>query len=237
MKKVQIPTAAVLAALALPAHAGAELRQATITGGGGSTGRCSIVVDVDGSAEVEVSGSAGRLRTISGSEAAWRRFQCSGAMPRDSDIWLAAISGRGNVRLIRQPRNNGGAAIVRIDDPRGGRGNYAFDLQWSGFGGGGGGGGWIPAPIPDHGPGPGGYPMAGVIRMCQDSVTSQLNRSGFRYLTFERAIPLNNPGRHDWVTGNVSGRRGWEAARFSYSCSVDFRSGTVRSIDVQRHGR
>ncbi len=40
-------------------------RRATITGRGGD-GKCTIEVEVDGSAEVEVSGDVGLLRTLSG---------------------------------------------------------------------------------------------------------------------------------------------------------------------------
>jgi hypothetical protein len=65
-------------------------------------------------------------------------------------------------------------------------------------------------------------------------VADQLNRDGFRSVTFERTIPEDNPGRHDWVSGMVAGRSRVEAARFSFSCSVDFSSGRVRSVDVRR---
>lgn len=78
--------------------------------------------------------------------------------------------------------------------------------------------------------------MTGTIRLCQDAVSSRLNRSGYHYVRFQRTIPENNPGRHDWITGAVNGRRGWETTRFSFSCSVDFRSGILRSIDVKRQG-
>jgi hypothetical protein len=76
--------------------------------------------------------------------------------------------------------------------------------------------------------------MAKVIRGCQDSVTNRLNRDGYPYVTFERTIPDNNSGRNVWVIGTVSGRRGFETTRFSFSCFVDFQSGRVRSIDVRR---
>jgi hypothetical protein len=75
--------------------------------------------------------------------------------------------------------------------------------------------------------------MARAIRICQDSVTYRLNQNGYPNVNFERTIPDNNPGRHDWVTGTVSGRRGYDTARFSFACSVDFSSGRVRSVDVR----
>jgi hypothetical protein len=76
--------------------------------------------------------------------------------------------------------------------------------------------------------------MARAIGMCQDSVTNRLNRNGYQYVTFERTIPVNNPGPNDWITGTVTGKRGFGTTWFSFSCSVDFRSGTVRSVDVSR---
>ena len=76
--------------------------------------------------------------------------------------------------------------------------------------------------------------MVRAIRICKDAVTDRLSRYGFDYVTFERVIPDDNPARHDWITGRVSGDRGYGTTRFSFSCSVDFGSGRVRSVDVHR---
>lgn len=75
--------------------------------------------------------------------------------------------------------------------------------------------------------------MAKAIRACQDSVTDRLNQDGYQYVSFSRTIPDDNPGSHDWITGTVSAKRGFGTAWFSFSCSVDFRSGWVRSVDVR----
>jgi hypothetical protein len=229
MNKQIYLNAIVLSALTLPAHANPVSRRATITGGGGN-GRCTIEVSVDHAAEVEISGDTGLLTTTAGQPAAWRRFQCNAPLPRNPvDFRFGGTNGRGSVRLVQDPRSAGGRALVQISDPQAGRASYTFDLQWRGPGGGGGGGGW--APGPPHG---GGFPMAKAIQICQDSVTDRLNRDGYSYVNFERTIPDNNPGRNDWVTGRVSAKRGFGATRFSFSCSVDFRSGRVRSVDVSR---
>jgi hypothetical protein len=221
------------------AYANPVSRRATITGGGGN-GRCSIEVSVDHAAEVEISGDNGLLTTTAGQPAAWRRFQCNAPLPRNPvDFRFGGSNGRGTIRLVQDPRGTGGRAVVQITDPQGGRANYTFDLQWRGPGGG---GGWTPgAPTapPDHGTWPGsghggGFPMARAIQICQDSVTDRLSRNGYSHITFERTIPDNNPGRNDWVTGRVSAKRGYGITRFSFSCSVDFRSGRVRSVDVNR---
>jgi hypothetical protein len=77
--------------------------------------------------------------------------------------------------------------------------------------------------------------MTRAIQLCQDSVTNCLNRNGYPHVVFERSIPDRNPGRADWAIGFVSGRRGFETTKFSFSCSIDFRSGIVRSVNVSRH--
>jgi hypothetical protein len=203
-------------------------RQATILGGGGpGGGKCTIEVDVDGAAEVSVSGGMGHLRTLSGQTAVWRRFQCTGPLPRNmGDFRFRGIDGRGSQTLLRDPRSNRGTAVVHINDPKGGREGYTFDLEWRG----GGGGGWPPGP----GPAPGPSPVDRAIRVCQDSVVDRLNKDGYRYTSFDRTAPDNNPGRNDWITGMVSAKRGSRNDRFTFSCSVDFGSGRVRSVDVRK---
>lgn len=228
---------AILAVLTQSAHANPVSRRATITGGGGN-GRCTIEVTVDGTAEVEVSGDTGLLATIGGQPAVWRRFQCNAPLPsKPVDFHLVRINGRGAVRLLQDPRSTGGRAVIHIDDPKAGRAAYTFDLQWRP-----GGGNWTPGPprppaghwpAPEPGPGPGGFPAARAIRMCQESVTDRLHWNGYYGVTFREAIPVDNPGRHDWVTGTATGKRGFGNTWFSFSCSVDFSSGRVRSVDVR----
>jgi hypothetical protein len=218
--------AVLLWSCTLNAQPGGSTRRANITGGGGS-GKCTIEVEVDGTAEVEVSGDTARLRTLYGQPANWRRFQCNEPMPRNPvDFRFRGIDGRGRVELIRDPRD-GGRAVVRIEDRKGGREGYTFDLEWRG--GGGGGGGWGP-----ERPGAGRFPAERAIRICQDGVVDRLNRDGYRDVQFERTYPDDNPGRDDWVLGTASARRDRRGERFSFSCFVDFRSGRVRSVDVRR---
>lgn len=238
MNKQILLSTAILFVFIPAVHANPEARRAIITGSGGS-GRCSIELSVDHSAEVEISGDTGWLATTGGQPAMWRRFQCNAPLPRNPfDFRLSNINGRGNVRLVQDPRNTGGRLVIRITDPQGGRGNYAFDLLWRGTGGGG--GGWqpgpppgSPGPDPGHGQGPGGFPRARLIRMCQDSVTARLTRDGYSFVTFDRTIADNQPGRHDWITGNASAKRGFQSTWFSFSCAVDFGSGTIRHVDVR----
>jgi len=37
-----------------------------------------------------------------------------------------------NIRLLQDPRNNRGVAVIRIEDPKGGAEGYTFDIEWSG---------------------------------------------------------------------------------------------------------
>jgi hypothetical protein len=135
MKPLSLFALLAAGALQLPAQFGfgGDTYNATIRGGGGDRGKCTIEVEVDGVADVEVSGSTGRIRNLSGQRATWRRMECSDPLPRNmSDFRFRGIDGRGNVQLVRDPRQNRGVAVVRIEDPKGGREGYTFDLEWSG---------------------------------------------------------------------------------------------------------
>ncbi len=121
-----------------------EDREATVRGGGGNTGKCTIEVEVDGVAEVGVKGSRGRIRTLAGAPARWRRFECDAALPNQvSDFRFRGLDGRGRQTLASDPRSNDGVAIVRIEDPRGGSHGYTFEIEWSGGSGSTGGGGFF----------------------------------------------------------------------------------------------
>lgn len=122
----------IAVAAQLPAQY-SESRRASIVGNrNGDQGKCTIEVDVDQVAEVEVRGDMGRLRTLSGQRSTWRRFECTGPIPRNPvDFRFRGIDGRGNVNLVADPRNSG-VAVVRIEDPKGGREGYTFDLEWRG---------------------------------------------------------------------------------------------------------
>ncbi len=124
---------------------------ANIRGGGGD-GKCTFEVEVDGIAEVEIRGSQGFLRNISGTQAVWRRLDCNQPLPTNPyEFRFKGIDGRGRQSLVRDPGSNRGIAVIRVEDPKGGREGYTGDLLWkggssdSGSGGsgfGGGRGGW-----------------------------------------------------------------------------------------------
>ena len=112
---------------------GEQTRTANIRGGGGDRdGKCTIEVEVDGAAEVEIRGTTARLRTRVGQRATWRRFDCNQPMPtRPYDFRFRGIDGRGRQDLVRDPAN-GGVAVIRIEDRKSGREGYTFDIMWRG---------------------------------------------------------------------------------------------------------
>jgi hypothetical protein len=122
----------VAAAFITPLCAQNFQRTATMRGGGnGRDGKCTIEVVVDGAADVEIRGNNAVLHNLSGQPAEWRRFECNAVMPTNpANFRFQGIDGRGRQSLMRDPRN-GGSAVVRIEDPQGGREGYTFDIMWS----------------------------------------------------------------------------------------------------------
>ena len=137
MKRLMTWVILSTAALTLQAQSPEQIRQATMRGSRGTSGKCTIEVRVDIAAEVDVYGDSGRLRTLAGQPATWTRIECTDALPyRMSDFRFKGIDGRGNVQLVQDPRNANGMATVRIDDPKSGSEGYTFDIEWSGASGG-----------------------------------------------------------------------------------------------------
>jgi hypothetical protein len=68
-----------------------------------------------------------------GAPVADERFKFSRPMPdRDSDVRLEVPQGRGEIRVIEQPRQrNNYTARVSIRDPQSGAGEYSFTLVWN----------------------------------------------------------------------------------------------------------
>ena len=223
--------------VAWPSGAQVFERRATMVGGGGpDRGKCTIEVVVDGIAEVEIRGDQGFIRNIAGQPAQWRRFQCSGPLPRNpADFRFQGIDGRGRQSLLRDPRQ-GGVAVVRIEDPQGGSEGYTFDLIW---GGGAPGPGAFPGPGGDRGPdrdrAPRRFTVEQAVGVCQDSVRAQTGgRFRQRRVEFLNTRIDDNPGRNDWVIGTIEvfRDRDFSEGRYQFSCSVNFDTGQVRSVQV-----
>jgi hypothetical protein len=110
-----------------------QRRAAMVGGGAPGSGKCTVEVVVDGAADVEIRGGNAILRNLSGQSPQWRRFECTSIMPANpANFRFAGVDGRGRQELVRDPRN-GGAAVVRIEDPDNGSEAYTFDLAWDGY--------------------------------------------------------------------------------------------------------
>lgn len=230
--------APALAGIALFANAQSISRRASITGGGDrDRGKCTIEIVVDSVAEVEVRGDSAVLRTLGGQPAEWRRFQCNTPMPQNPiGFRFSGIDGRGRQTLLRSPGGNS-PAVVRIEDPQGGREGYTFDLEWR-YG--------APEPPPtryddrdrdrDRDRPSRRFTTEEAIKVCKDSVAQQAaDRYREARVEFRRTVIDDQPGRNDWVIGilDVYSRRGPRDS-YRFSCSVNFDTGRVRSADIER---
>jgi hypothetical protein len=215
-----------------PAGAQGLQRRAVVPGGGNPEyGKCTGELMVDGAAEVNVRGDTATLRDISGRPPEWRNFACTAPMPANLDVQFNG-EGRGKIRMLRSPRENNGAAVIRIEDSEGGTNPYRFQLSWDNRG---------PSPVGGGGYGAGVPPVNGrfggdqAVQVCQDAIRRQaVERFGAHQVVFRRINMDNNPGRNDWVVGMLEIRRpdGVEERR-RFSCSVNFDNGRVRSADIE----
>jgi hypothetical protein len=218
--------------LGTPVWAQTAERRATFTGSGGNDGgKCTIEVYVDSSADVEIRGDRGLLRTRSGQPSQWRRFVCSGPMPANpADLRFIGVDGRGRQELIQSPEDGRGAVVVRIQDPNGGGEGYTFDLVWRG-------GDFDSRPAGQQ-PWSGGERRASgndAVRSCQDAVRERANRQyGFRDLDFGNLNADDNPGRNDTIMGSFDVRRGNNRDTYRFSCAIDLANGRVRGVEISQ---
>jgi len=179
---------------------------------------------------------------------------------------FVGVDGRGRQTLARDPRNNGGAAVVQIEDSQGGSEGYTFDLLWGGeppvSGGFQGGRGPVPPndrPFdnadrndrgfrppddrPNDRPGDRGdfrrdrrMPDDQAFDICRRSIREQaVARFRTQNVDIRNIAIDNNPGRRDWITGDVAvPRRFGRFDIYHFSCSVNFDSGEVRSAHIDQ---
>jgi hypothetical protein len=73
-----------------------------------------------------------------------------------------------------------------------------------------------------------------AINSCEQAVAQRLRRDGFPNVDFTHTGVDDNPGRRDWIVGDVraggNGQRDW----FTFSCSVNLNNGNVRTVQVER---
>jgi hypothetical protein len=221
-------------------------RKAVFVGGGDQgQGKCTVEVMVDGSAQIQIRGDTATLRNTGGQNPQWRRFECTGALPANPpNFRFAGVDGRGLQTLARDPRNNGGAAVIEIQDSQGGAEGYTFDLFWgngpvsgSGF-------------RDDQGfSGPNNRPLerGGFrperrmtedegLQVCRQSIRDQaMDRFRTPNIDIRNVSIENNPGRRDWIGGDVVVRQRFGRQHlYRFSCSVNFDTGAVRSAHIDQ---
>ncbi len=255
--------AAMFLLLALPAMADTQftVRRMSRNDVPLGKGQCDIRLQVDGEAEVSVRSQNVYVRTISGRDPRDDGSECNEPLPAGNlpGFNFEVMDQRGDIALLSPPSpRNGFTALVRIRDSKGGEGRYHFRLSWQmdggGYGGGGYGRGGYEGRGGDYGPdGRGPYEGRGrgddrpygpprgnfgfdqAIRICQDAVSERIwSQYRNRDVDFVNVRADDRPGRNDYVVGEVIARRGRNRDRFVFDCSVDFRSGRVRSVDVRR---
>jgi len=256
MRRQLLQVFAVCATLTSAVYGQNYQRQASIVGDGNpNQGKCTIEVIVDGTAQVEIRGASATLHNLSGQRAQWRRFECNAPMPvNPPNFRLQGIDGRGRQNLIRDPQN-GGVAVVQIEDKDNGPEGYTFDVLWDSRGG------YNQPPTTSNGPvyrddnqnrnrpddqyrannrdssyyrqyGH-GFAKNEAIRICQQEVIKQAaQRFHANNIHLQRTTIDDNPGREDWVMGNLDIHRGNHEETYGFSCSVNFDNGQVRTAQL-----
>ena len=72
------------------------------------------------------------------------------------------------------------------------------------------------------------------MQICQDSIRDRaISRFRTQNIDFQSIHVDDNPGRQDWVSGELAiPRRFGRPDIYRFSCSVDFRTGQVRSAQI-----
>ena len=202
--------------------------QARISGGGGN-GKCTFEVVVNGSAEVQIRGNQGQVRTLSGRPATWRRLNCNQALPRNpSNFRFAGVDGHGKQYLVSNPNSNNGVAVIRIDNNRNNMEGYTGDITWNGGSNGGnwgGGGGWQGGNGGDWQKGNGQWQPGNnnnkIISNCQNAIRNKLVPQYGGYLTFKGNSNTQQAGSFVMVQGYATYRDGsGKTGDIEYNCTM-----------------
>jgi len=100
-------------------------------------GECTIRVWIDDEADIELRGGSVHIRTISGQPGRDDGTECNQPLPSNvRKFEFKGIDGRGEVRLVQEPRPaNNWTAVVNIRDSKGGGEGYTYRLRWESSGG------------------------------------------------------------------------------------------------------
>lgn len=197
-------------------------------------GQCDIRLQIDNEAEVSVRGDQVFIRTISGRDARDDGSECNDPLPARNvaNFNYEVRDSRGEIVLLSEPSGRNGA-VVRIRDSKGGEGRYHFRLTWDMTGSRGGMGG---GRFDDFVRRPGNsFGASQAINICREAVQNKIiSDYRFNRVDIRTARADDRPGRNDYIIGEAIARRGGTAEDFSFVCSVDFNSGRVRSVNVNR---
>jgi hypothetical protein len=255
MKLTWILLVSAAAMLAQPVPVAEQ--KARITGGGGTGGKCTGEVDVDDVVEIQIFSDMGRMQSLGGQPAAWKRLDCTSAMPGSpAGFRFRGVDGRGKQSLVRDPNDGLGVAVIRIEDTQRGRGNYSFDIEW-----GGGTNSSSTNSSPDNTRGDGGFGQnasnggfgsqsntgygnasaAGTadfaygVHACQSGVVARGVQNGYTNVQLWSATLRDNAGNNDVVTGEATATpsRGGAQVRVQYQCTVDAATGRVVDLQIR----
>lgn len=206
---------------------------AQLTGGNGS-GKCTFEVRVDGVADVQIRGNQGYLQTKAGMPAQWVRLKCNQPLPRNpNNFRFQGIDGRGKQYLLRNPGQNNGIAVIRIEDPKNGYQGYTGDIMWNG--GNNSGGNWNGGWWNDNWNGGGGWGGGGgnndwgngnwnknIVPNCQNAIRRKIQQdTGGASVSFNGSPKMSQGGSFVMVDGNGYGRANNGSQRtFSYHCTM-----------------
>jgi hypothetical protein len=133
----RFPVRAPLALIAVFAQAFAQptLEQATLAADPGAPGgKCAIEIILNGSAEIDLLGPTGNLRSLTGKPLGWRRFECTSVLPPNPDgFQIHLTSGRGRLELLRHPLiDGGGPASFRVKSSQPFPEVFVVEIFWTG---------------------------------------------------------------------------------------------------------
>lgn len=104
---------------------------ARMAGKAGDEGKCTFEVVVQGSADVQIRGSQGRLVTESGNPAQWRRLDCNEPLPYSAgNFKFKGIDGHGQQSLAAVPNSNNGVAVIHIVNNSNKNEGYTGEIEW-----------------------------------------------------------------------------------------------------------
>jgi hypothetical protein len=157
------------------------------------------------------------------------RLKCNQPLPRNpNNFRFAGVDGRGKQYMLRNPSQNNGVAVIRIEDNRNGMEGYTGDIFWNGGSGdwNGGGGGWWQDDWNGGGGGPIPPPGNGwsnnIVPNCQNNIRNKVRQQiNNAQVSFNGQPSRSQGGSFVMVDGtaNVRDNQG-RMGQISYHCTM-----------------